>query len=1051
MGIKLKVLGSCIAVFLAGCSGNSDTSSLKKSDEIKYFTGVVNNSSVKGITVSALPIGKHGQFANNESNTAKSRSQLSDDSGHFGFSLSLRDAGPYVLVATPPTPATSEDEPEPLVGTAEMSCQLVAGCLLKTETVSFGEFYALPLKSQWQAAIASVSKGQFININSITEMATIFAYTAYVNDGVNADLGETDKAAKNYYSNYGISKANSQTAALFGLGDVLSTEPANLALLHTLNVSSSSSIEESIRYGALLAAWQQLDLEFNKDLLETETSFQEKVIPEFLANKGQLYQAAALDGQVLTLKKLYQAALSNLEAVKTYHSSLARSLPKEIDLAINRFKSEIALLKDGQLTEAEPVIPKHYTDDYFDAVTKTKAMVNYLSDLQSNFATAEYRESIKASSDLVTAETRRLSPKFDKIFNKLLSIYEYYLSCTHAACDTQSEWHSADGSAGNTYVESEKKLIIVKSGGTNLVVSQGLVFDKKNPEGSTSTNAHDLFLSGVLEFDGLLLKLSDFTSENSGGVKSSVRFSYPVVTPALPLQPEKIIGGKGASVDESRVPDYIELVLPNFELYDTSQVGMSNEFKVSGAFTALMFANTDADDLLKDDDEKLGKRYNLSSVKATLKFNGRDKSREGSDIEIRDNAFFYIDASASESFVASDNFTAYFPDTVYPTFESFFKPREGFEVGEISPSNLVVSRKGTMNLPALDAEGDFNDTDEVEVEYIELDYEVGGLERYVAYPKNAGEDKFWGIICATLPENEDYLEVTNSYTRPRIDEDGNPVLDDEGEPILDSVFTCLFRERYDGDSTPDNVVNKVYAKNKNLFNLREYNGHGAYRINYSLTDGVLDPFPASDKSYTGTLEQPIVLGVDSMRLQFKPNLVSSLGDSYLPESILDISLVWRTHDLISVDVFLAFDTEQIVNNNDGSGLPYLAAGNESESFSIAYKTDAEGNELGEYALAWGGIRFTDGGTKMVKTSDESLKEGLFSEIGSNVNYGGETGELDKKCGFFGRNNTPVAEKKCDAIAYFTFRGLVTGSLREERDGVYVIRYIDGSWQVLGAQ
>ena len=66
-----------------------------------------------------------------------------------------------------------------------------------------------------------------------------------------------------------------------------------------------------------------------------------------------------------------------------------------------------------------------------------------------------------------------------------------------------------------------------------------------------------------------------------------------------------------------------------------------------------------------------------------------------------------------------------------------------------------------------------------------------------------------------------------------------------------------------------------------------------------------------------------------------------------------------------------------------------------------------------------------------------------------LTYGGSAGVVNKQCGFFGRGNEPVADQKCDAIAYFTFRGLVTGSLREERDGVYVIRYIDGSFQILG--
>jgi hypothetical protein len=200
-----------------------------------------------------------------------------------------------------------------------------------------------------------------------------------------------------------------------------------------------------------------------------------------------------------------------------------------------------------------------------------------------------------------------------------------------------------------------------------------------------------------------------------------------------------------------------------------------------------------------------------------------------------------------------------------------------------------------------------------------------------------------------------------------------------------------------------------------------------------------------------------------MRLQFKPNLVNQAGASYLPKSILDVSLVWRTHDVIQVNVLMAFDAEHVINHQTGSGLPYLAVGSDSESYSVAYITDAEGNESGEYVMAWGGVEFIDGpvkGTKILqKTEDEQTKDGLFAGIGSNVSYSPYTNSeieefgnnaSEEKCGFFSRGVAPTVGEDCDAIAYLTFRGLVTGSLREERDGVYVIRYIDGSWQVLGA-
>jgi hypothetical protein len=1058
MVIKLKILGFFIAIFLIGCSGNSETETFSSSSDIKRFTGVVNNSSVQGAYIAVIPISTHGQFSFDDDGELEATIGASDEDGRFGFAVEIEEFGPYVLTATAPE---FEEETE-LELSAKASCQLASGCLVDTEAISFGEYYSLEANQQWSAAIESISSGQFIVVNPITEMARVFGFSTYVNDSQDLVTSTGTIADANYYSTYGVVKGNSQTAALLGLGDILSIEPANLALLHTLDIASSTSIEESIRYGALLAAWQELELLYDADLMEGDFAFQYEVIYQYISNGGQLYQAAALDDQILSLKDLYQTALTNLIEVRDYHLNLSRSLPGEVNLAITRFETEIEQLTDGVLTTAEPVILEQYVEEYSDAVMKTKAMVNYVSNLKDNFVTEEYRDSIKASSDLISAEARRLSPSLDLVFQKILSIYQYYVTCTHGDCDIESEWHSDDGSAGNTFVESEDELTIVTSEGTNVVVTQGLVFDDYNPEGSTETNVHDLFISGVLVFGDIRLELSDLSSEESG-IQSGARFSFEEPLEKLPLTPEKVVGGMGASIDESLVPDYIELVLSDFTLFDPLQEDTDNEIAVTGYLTALMLANTDADDFIegKADTEKLGKRYNLSSVNTTLSIEGALKGEvAGSDdtvTELRDNAWLYLEATASEAYVSSDDAAAYFPDEVYPTFEAFFNPREGFSVGSISPEPLVVTRRGVMNFPVLDTDGNESETEVVEVQYIELDYEHSGLERYVVYPKLDGEDEYFAEICVAQSEDEDDL-IDPEYTKVIQDEDG---LD-----VIQELLTCFLLDKYEGEATPDGFVSEVYSINKDLFNLREFNGQGAYRINYpEISDGELGVL-VEGASYYGTMEVPIVLGVDSLRMQFQPELVNSANTEYFPESLVDISLIWRTHDLIDVSAMLAFNPEQVVNNPDGSGLPYLAVGSGSESYSIAYSTDEDGNEYGEYALAWAGVTFVDGpvdGTQVMQaTDDDELREGVFAELGSNVSYSSYTArDLEKlgvedgsdiseeKCGFFARGDTTEAGEDCEAIAYFTFRGLVTGSLREERDGVYVIRYIDGSWQVLG--
>jgi hypothetical protein len=1053
MCIKFNVLGAFIAIFISGCSGNSDNKSLLPTSDIKRFVGVVNNASVKGIDLAAIPIGQHGQFGLDEAGNVDASIKKSDERGRYRFNIDIKEVGPYVLTASTPK-LTSETESFEM---PKASCQLADGCSIDGSNILFGEDYSLAYDLQWSAAVESVSDGQFIVVNPITEMARVLGFSIFINDSEDSGTTVGDIPAASYYSNYGVVKGNSQTASLLGLGDILSIEPVDMTLLHVLSVDSSTAIQESIRYGALLAGWQKLELEYNENSLDPDFPFQAAVISQFVSNKGQLYQAAALDNQILTLRQWYQAALENLVAVRDYHLGLTRDVPNDVNLVITRFQSEINALNNGELTEAVFVINAQFVEDYSDAVMKTKAMVNYLSNLQTNFATEDYRRSIKETSDLVTAETQRLSSKLDGLFNNLLLIHQYYISCNQGACDEQSEWHGG----ASTYVAQGSKLTIVQPGGTTLELTQGLVFDELNPEGSTRTNAHDLYLGGAFEFDGLRLELSDFASDSTEGIQSSLRFSFSERLTKLPIPPELIVGGLGASVDDSLVPDYIELIMPNFKLYDSFQVGTATELSVSGALTAVMIANTDIEDFTKEPEGKLGKRYNLSNVKAVLKFTGQDQRAAGSNKERRDNAAISIDAIASEAFTSGSDFTAYFPDTVYPTFAAFFKPREGFKVGDTSSAPLVISRRGEMHFPMLDDEGVFSeDGSTIKVQYIELDYEIGGLERYIVYPK-AAADQYWGLICTAQADDEDDL-LDFEYSKV--------VQNAAGEEFNQVLLVCPIRDKYAGAATTDEFVNKIYELNKDLFNLRDYNGQGSYRIDYPTTAaGKLKPF-IQDAAHYGQLEKAIILGVDSMRLQFKPQFVSPSGAAYLPESILDISLIWRTHDLININALLAFDSEQVVNNQNGSGLPYLAVGSDSESYSVAYRTDANGDESGEYVMAWAGVKFVDGPIKghkvMQKTDDVDLKEGVFAGIGSNVTYlpysprelrqqalNGIDGTqaTEETCGFFARGAETQAGEDCDAIAYLTFRGLVTGSLREERDGAYVIRYIDGTWQVLGVQ
>lgn len=1064
---KYFLILACFSLF--ACSGNNNSSTSVPDTTFKRFTGVVNNSSVYGASVFVIPIGGHGQPRLNEDSEVDSISLVSNDEGRYGVFLNTSEEGVHRITAIAPN---SDVEAEVQVDPAKIQCHVASGCLASGQLVAFGSTYPMPANFQWSAAVEFISDGQFVVVNPITEMATLLGFSAYVNSPADTGVSVGTIASPGHFSSYGIAKGNSQTASLLGLTDILSVEPANLFILHDISISDSTSLLDSIRYGALIAGWQKLELDYDNSIIEGDFNFQQQVIFEYIGNQGQFYQAEPLSGQELSMKAWYSAAVSNLIEVRDFHTSLSRSVPKEVNLVIARMQDEIASFKNGELTEAKATIPEDVNIEYADSIAKSKAMVNYISDLRNNFGSEEYRNNVQSISTLATDEIKRLSPKFDVLMQQLLSIQKYYLSCTHQGCDVGSIWHSAS----NTYSSSNKTLTIVQPSEEILTLSQAKVFNDDEPEGSESTHAHDLLISGVLIIDDLRIELSDFTPETGAVIKSRIKFIFSEALTELPLEPALVVGGKGARVDEALVPDVIELILPVFSLYETLTKGTEKELALSGALRAAMIVNLAADDFLEGIDitDKLGKRYNLSNVDATLKIVGVSQGVLADESELRDNTSISFTAAASEAIAGAGNPAAYYPDTVYPTFESFFKPREGFSVGTISSANMVVSRRGVMDFPQLNADGSFvNDGASVEVAYLELDYEIGGLDRYVVYPKIGQDEDFFGLLCSAVPDDEQYLQG-REWTRVE--------KNSENEDVTRALLTCNVRNKYSGDATPDVLVNAIYAIDKNVVSLRGYNGQGAYRMAYptemkTIVEKekekeieVLQPFPDTETFYLGVIEQSIVLGVDSMRLQIKPEFVNDAATGFLPETAFDLTLIWRQHDVIDANVFLAFNADQNFNNPNGSGLPFIGVGDDVESYSVAYRKTEDGDEVGEFTFAWAGVHFVDGpvgGDKvMQRVSDEALKEGVIAGIGSNVDYrpyskreqenlglsDEDIAQLEKNtCGFFERGKKTEAGENCAAIAYLTFRGFVTGTLREERDGSYVIRYIDGTWQVLGVK
>ena len=424
---------------------------------------------------------------------------------------------------------------------------------------------------------------------------------------------------------------------------------------------------------------------------------------------------------------------------------------------------------------------------------------------------------------------------------------------------------------------------------------------------------------------------------------------------------------------------------------------------------------------------------------------GAELGMDGDEV-LRDN----LVVSAVGSAYNSSN---YYPDTLFPKSTNYFVPRDGFEFGASSGIDILETSIVDYTFPQVDSEGVSLVGSIVEgqvvagkgvtVQILRFDYLHSGSGLFIAYPQGS-DGKFLGLVCSVTLQDEVYFDQ-GAITRPADTSGGDPA----------NIFNCIGQSYYEGSAGVNDLVKELWRIEPDVVRAVNVRGEGVYYADLP-TVGVdgnkqLIDFSVAPVRHTGTMQAPAMLGIDNLRLQIRPQLVSSDNTKKLAEVAIDLNLIRPTKASINVGLFVAYNPVQILNTDDG--LPIVASGDDVESYYIAYKTDQDGNEIGNLIINWYGAQLVDGGDGSQYLQDydpanPAAKEDFLFNIGSDVSYGAkDSAGGHTRCGLV--NPDLSSERECEGVAYLTFRGFVTGTVREERDGVYVARYIDGSWQVIG--
>src|SRR5690554_3855278 len=389
-------------------------------------------------------------------------------------------------------------------------CQWVEGCGSKEFGADISPVY------QWQSVVWDLRKDERVVVTPLTHLAAAlafeFAYAETPEGENNTQIEQPKWQATGYYSPYSVEQAVSQVSRLFGISNVQTTFPADLTRINSLNSKDPISAKNSIRYGAILAAWAHLQ--------ETNAEFTENATNEFLDNNAQIMQkdAAGRQVSVLTLKTIYSLAKENLENLEKLPVNNA-GIKSLITDVVNEFDSDLTKL-NADLTDTSPASIKDLFgdtafNDYKLGVERTKLFVEDLVDGATKlidseyFFGKEYDTALRGYIDQQKQFFKTNKDNFNEVLKSLKSAESIYIDSYYGSdCSSSlgaTLWSDCNYS-GNVLTLTDKS-------GKQVTLSMKNVTSNKQ--------AVDIEMTGELQINDLLFKLNDSATN-----KSRVRLFY---------------------------------------------------------------------------------------------------------------------------------------------------------------------------------------------------------------------------------------------------------------------------------------------------------------------------------------------------------------------------------------------------------------------------------------------------------------------------------------------------------------------------------------------
>lgn len=996
------VLISAVAI-LSACS---DSGSSKNRSSLVSVEGWVGAQGFNNAQVVVNQVAESGQVSVSTADIYLGLRESTDSNGRFNAVVAPDEA---ILFIARGQVANVDKDLNNLATTRQ--CQVASGCVVQGKNYPFASYYPATTGFEWRSIVYTQEKGSKNNVNPITTLASAYAYEYVVETAYVENVQTIPNQA---FTPYDVVLANSQVAKLFGLTDIIGLTPANLTKLN--NVTS----QQQIRYGALNVALQQLEFEYNQNNTTSE-NFITVLVEQFVQNEGQLfYQGAAGNARPLVLTELYTAAHENLTALASKVTNTEAKAA--VNAVIKQLKADASAAKGKDVaakTSAKPddlsvLLSATELAAISIGLEKTKLFVNSLLEYQHTF----WQEGYKSEIDEYTALLKTVGDKNKDNLNALVAefalIQDYYVNIQNDAITCNATTCTAAAGTDLATLEtryptrsynSNTKVLTLSGTGGVLTVSQKLADLNVNDSITEPTSSHaiDVFITGSMKLGDLVLNLKhkmDSTTKNID-VPSSMRIYYT-----------KAVSSIQEASTANLPPSGYEVIWGDFELSDNAVVNpndaTSAEIELEGSFRIFYRGVNDPTALGNPE-----LRFNIEELVLTSTISDNVDDDAGSDSE---TTTVVITASASN---ASD----YYPAKKFASFNGFFESNESLAASKI-PS-LLNFTLGTEVVQV--------GSRKINVETADFINKEGDDIRYRFYPTERVTDDF------DTDGDGDYKEKVDMHYLEEC----------ELDEINNTVVKCGSRTQVFATRDRQNTLNELWKLG--VIQNITVPGRGSYFVEFPATKNAqgcfeLDALPL-DSTIDGILTESMVLGLDTVRLYTEINLKNSDNVS-LPKTLFDMTVVAPTKDRYQVNASLSHNYSS--SFTDSSGL-ILGSGSAASVVAVSYDTSSDFKDMGNISIAKGGVQISLGGVDF--TEDQDITAFLTQTYdSSDVHYKmleGADGQpercvTDNKGNF--KKSTATPEEK---VFYLNYRDVLYGTAREEEDGVWVIRYLDGSWLIPG--